>query len=146
MPRLIFKCPYMKGSSKTSSHRANYVRYSATRDGAEQISRQENYVEYIAQRPRAERRGSHGLFSEEESPRVLSYVVQEVAEHGGNVWMPIISLRREDAARLGYDNAASWKELLTRLAPELAEQMKIPLEHFKWYAAYHDGVATRCRK
>ncbi len=138
MPRLIFKCPYMKGGSKTSSHRANYVRYSATRDGVEQISRQENYVEYIAQRPRVERRGSHGLFSVEDIPPVLSHVVKEVAEHEGNVWTPIISLRREDAARLGYDSAASWQKLLTRLAPELAEQMKIPLEHFKWYAAFHD--------
>lgn len=138
MPRLIFKCPYMKGGSKTSSHRANYVRYSATRDGVEQISRQESYVEYIAQRPRAERRGSHGLFSAEDTPPVLSHVVKEVAAHEGNVWTPIISLRREDAARLGYDKAASWQKLLTRLAPELAEQMKIPLEHFKWYAAFHD--------
>lgn len=138
MPRLIFKCPYMKGSSKTSSHRANYVRYSATRDGVEQISRQENYVEYIAQRPRVERRGSHGLFSAEDTPPVLSHVAKEVAEHEGNVWAPIISLRREDAARLGYDNAASWQKLLTRLAPELAEQMKIPLEHLKWYAAFHN--------
>lgn len=138
MPRLIFKCPYMKGGSKTSSHRANYVRYSATRDGVEQISRQENYVEYIAQRPRAERRGSHGLFSAEDTPPVLSHVMKEVADHEGNVWTPIISLRREDAARLGYDNAASWQKLLTHLAPELAEQMKIPLEHFKWYAAFHD--------
>ena len=138
MPRLIFKCPYMKGSSQTASHRANYVRYSATRDGVEPISRQENYVEYIAQRPRAERRGSHGLFSAEDTPPVLSRVAKEVAEHEGNVWTPIISLRREDAARLGYDNAAGWQKLLTRLAPEIAEQMKIPLEHFKWYAAFHD--------
>ena len=138
MPRLIFKCPYMKGSSKTASHRANYVRYSSTRDGVEQISHQENYVEYIAQRPRAERRGSHGLFSAEDTSPVLSHVVKEVAEHKGNVWTPIISLRREDAARLGYDNAASWQKLLIRLAPEIAEQMKIPLEHFKWYAAFHD--------
>lgn len=138
MPRLIFKCPYMKGGSKTSSHRANYVRYSATRDGVEQISRQENYVEYIAQRPRAERRGSHGLFSAEDTSPVLSHVVKEVAAHEGNVWTPIISLSREDAARWGYDNATSWQKLLTRLAPELAEQMKIPLDHFKWYAAFHN--------
>ena len=131
MSRLIFKCPYLKSGSKTSSHRANYVRYSATRDGVEQISRQENYVEYIAQRPRAERRGSHGLFSAEDTSPVLSHVVEEIAEHEGNVRTPIISLRREDAARLGYDNAASWQKLLTRLAPELSEQMKIPLEHFQ---------------
>ena len=77
---------------------------------------------------------------------MLSHVAKGVAEHKGNVWTPIISLRREDAARLGYDNASSWQKLLTRLAPEIAEQMKIPLEHFKWYAAFHDGVATRCRK
>ena len=36
------------------------------------------------------------------------------------MWLPIISLRREDAARLGYDDAERWKELLTGYAVEMA--------------------------
>ena len=39
MPRIIFKCPYIKpGSSKTAAHLSNYVRYVATRDGAEKFT------------------------------------------------------------------------------------------------------------
>lgn len=198
MPRIIFKCPYLKGGAKSASHLNNYVRYMATREGAQhlspdrarcpvtepqkqlverllwdfplsrglfeyedyvaaptqgnasefitralednadQISKRENYVDYIASRPRAQRRGSHALFTDTDEPLVLSQIADAVAHHPGNIWLPIISLRREDAARLGYDDAAQWRELLTGFAPEMAEAMKIPVEQFRWYAAFHD--------
>ena len=198
MPRIIFKCPYLKGGAKSASHLNNYVRYMATREGAQhlspdrarcpvtepqkqlverllrdfplsrglfeyedyvaaptqgnasefitralednadQISKRENYVDYIASRPRAQRRGSHALFTDTDDPLVLSQIADAVAHHPGNIWLPIISLRREDAARLGYDDAAQWQELLTGFAPEMAEAMKIPVEQFRWYAAFHD--------
>ena len=36
MPRIIIKCPYLKpGAQKTAAHRNHYVRYIATREGAE---------------------------------------------------------------------------------------------------------------
>ncbi len=198
MPRIIFKCPYLKGGAKSASHLNNYVRYMATREGAQrlspdlaqhpvtqsqkqlverllrdfplsrglfeyedyvaaptqgnasefitralednadQISKRENYVDYIANRPRAQRRGSHALFTDTDEPLVLSQIADAVAHHPGNIWLPIISLRREDAARLGYDDATQWRELLTGFAPEMAEAMKIPVEQFRWYAAFHD--------
>lgn len=198
MARIIFKCPYLKGGAKSASHLNNYVRYMATREGAQhlspdrarcpvtepqkqlverllwdfplsrglfeyedyvaaptqgnasefitralednadQISKRENYVDYIASRPRAQRRGSHALFTDTDEPLVLSQIADAVAHHPGNIWLPIISLRREDAARLGYDDAAQWRELLTGFAPEMAEAMKIPVEQFRWYAAFHD--------
>ncbi len=62
----------------------------------------------------------------------------EVARHPGVVWLPIISLRREDAARLGYDSAQRWRSLLSQYAPDMAKAMKIPCEQFRWYAAFHD--------
>ena len=102
------------------------------------MSKRENYVDYIASRPRAQRRGSHALFTDTDEPLVLSQIADAVAHHPGNIWLPIISLRREDAARLGYDDAAQWRELLTGFAPEMAEAMKIPVEQFRWYAAFHD--------
>lgn len=38
MPRLIFKCPYIKGgTSAACAHLENYVRYMATRNGVERI-------------------------------------------------------------------------------------------------------------
>lgn len=69
---------------------------------------------------------------------MLSQVADAVSHHPGSVWLPIISLRREDAARLGYDNAENWRALLSSYALEMAKVMKIPWEQFRWYAAFHD--------
>lgn len=107
-------------------------------DNVDLIGKRENYVSYIAKRPRAQRQGSHGLFTDADVPINLSKVAEEVANHDGNVWTHIISLRREDAARLGYDNAYAWRNLLRSQAETIAENMKIPLTDLRWYAAYHD--------
>jgi len=138
MPRIIFKCPHIKGGGKSAAHLSNYVKYAATREGVERIAKRENYVDYIANRPHVQRMGSHGLFTNGDDPLVLSRVADEVANHPGVVWLPIISLTREDAARLGYDNAKRWRELLSQLTPHIAKAMKIPLDQFQWYAAFHD--------
>jgi hypothetical protein len=102
------------------------------------LDKRENYVGYISLRPGVEHIGEHGLFNGKEEAIVLDRVAQEVANHPGNVWLPIISLRREDAERLGYDNAASWRTTLTAHARKMAAAFKIDPDHFKWYAAYHD--------
>ena len=110
----------------------------AIEDNYEQIAKKENYVDYIANRPRVQKLGAHGLFTADNEPLVLSQVTDEVANHPGVVWLPIISLRREDAVRLGYDNAGSWRSLLIRQMPEMAKAMKFPLDQLSWYAAFHD--------
>ena len=199
MPRLIFKCPHIKGgTSSSASHLGNYVKYMATRDGAERVqweqdqqpateqqkklvaqivrdfplscgmfeyedyqtsptqgnasdfitraleenfdraAKRKNYIQYIANRPHAQRIGAHGLFTSEDGPLTLSQVAEAVSSHPGTVWLPIISLRREDAARLGYDNAESWRNLLSSYAMEMAQGLKIPWEDFRWYAAFHN--------
>lgn len=104
----------------------------------DRLGHQDVYVKYIATRPRVEKSGAHGLFSDTDAPIILSGVADEVAHHKGNVWTPIISLRREDAARLGYDHAAAWKDLLRGKRNLFAEQMKISPENLRWYAAFHD--------
>lgn len=110
----------------------------ALEQNLDQISGREKYLDYIATRPRVEKFDTHGLFTAGNAPLVLSQVADEVASHTGNVWTPIISLRREDAARLGYDNARAWKALLSSKAMELAESLKIHPDHLKWYAAFHN--------
>lgn len=102
----------------------------------DKISDRERYLDYIANRPRVEKFDSHGLFTAGEEPLVLSQVADAVASHTGNVWTPIISLHREDAARMGYDNAAAWRALLSSKAVEIAENLKIHPDHLKWYAAH----------
>lgn len=199
MPRLILKCPYLKGGSKkTLAHLENLVNYIATRDrvekiriadknlsstikqeeliaqiikefpstknlfeyedyiknpnienasefigiaieqNIEKIGKRKNYVDYIANRPRVEKMGKHGLFTGGDDALVLSRIADEVANHTGNIWTPIISLRREDATRLGFDNAESWHNMLSYYAIEIAESLKIKPENFQWYAAFHN--------
>ena len=48
------------------------------------------------------------------------------------------SLKREDAARLGFDNAAAWRNLIRAHRNDIAAAMKIPPGDFRWYAAFHD--------
>ena len=105
---------------------------------AELFGNREKYVSYIAQRPRVEKISSHGLFTDDGVPIVLSDVQKEVAESKSNVWTHIISLKREDAERLGYNNAKAWMNLIRSQRNMIAENMKITPEKFRWYAAFHN--------
>ena len=101
------------------------------------VSSSEGYAKYIATRPRAQRLGDHGLFGDEEGVD-LDRTMAELEHYTGNVWTHIISLRREDATRLSYDNAQAWRSLLRTHRNEIATAMKIPPQDFRWYAAFHD--------
>ena len=116
-----------------------YMNYIATRDGVELLDENADsiYMRYIATRPRAEKHGEHGLFGAEDAVD-LEKTLGELKAHEGNVWTIIYSLRREDAARLGYDNAASWRALLRSKQADFAEAMQIPPSQLHWYAAFHD--------
>lgn len=98
----------------------------------------ENYIDYIANRPRVEKLGEHGLFAQTDAPLDLDEIAHEVAHQGNNVWTDIISLRREDAAATGFDNAAAWRDLLRGKMETVARNYKIPVRDFVWYAAFHD--------
>ena len=97
----------------------------------------DQYMKYIATRPRAERIGAHGLFSDSDSVS-LEKAMEELESYTGNVWTHIISLKSEDAARLGFDNAAAWRNLIQAHRNDIAAAMKIPSGDFRWYAAFHD--------
>ena len=134
MAKLIQKSGFL---SKKRAGR--YMKYIATRDGVEILNENAEgiYMRYIATRPRAEKHEGHGLFGAE--PHVdLEQAMQELKAHEGNVWTIIYSLRREDAARLGYDNAESWRLTLLAHQNDFAEAMQILPEHLRWYAAFHD--------
>ncbi len=110
----------------------------ALEQNLDKIGGREKYLDYIANRPRVEKVDTHGLFNGGDDSLILAQVAEEVSAHTGNVWTPIISLRREDAAQIGFDSAQAWKSLLSSKAPELAESMKIHPDHLKWYAAFHN--------
>lgn len=196
MARIILKSPYLKPNAKV--HIENYVRYIATREGAEPakestnampvfetqrrliekllkacpdskelfehedymtnptrenadelimriaemhselLGDREKYVKYIAERPRVEKLSSHGLFTDDGVPIILSDIAKEVAESESNIWTHIISLRREDAERLGYNCADAWMNLIRANRNMIARNMKIAPDNFRWYAAFHN--------
>ena len=101
------------------------------------VQQSEGYMKYIATRPRTERLGDHGLFGDEDGVN-LEQAMRELDQYTGNVWTHIISLKREDATRLGYDNAKAWMNLLRANRNDIAAAMNIQPNHFRWYAAFHD--------
>ena len=126
MAKLIVKSPYIKGSGG-----GGYLKYIGTREGVELPP--SGYMEYMAERPR-----SHGLFGDGDSVD-MDVAMKELNEYTGNIWTHIISLKREDAERLGYDHAAQWRNLIRTHRNEIAAAMNIPPGDFRWYAAFHDA-------
>ena len=111
----------------------------AVEDNADEMVGSKTYADYIATRPGAERHGAHGLFTKSGEIVQLSKVSEELNSHEGNVWTLIISLRREDAQRLGFDKGARWREMLRNQDEAISDALGIPLVELKWYAAFHDA-------
>ena len=105
---------------------------------ADQLPDMKKLVSYMAQRPGVEKLGTHGLFSQTDDKIDLEKVSEEVGRHSGIIWTHVVSLRREDAERLGYNNAHAWQELVRRNVMELAEAMKIDIDNLQWYAVFHN--------
>ena len=143
--RLIADFPDCKDSFEYQDYLLAKTKYTATtfidkaiEENVDRIGKKENYIGYIAMRPRVEKSGAHGLFSYSDESINLSKVAKEVGNHDGVVWTTVISLKREDATKLGYDNLPAWKTLLRAKSQELANAMGIPITEMKWYAAFHN--------
>lgn len=107
-------------------------------ENADEMIHTKTYADYIATRPRAERFGSHGLFTDDGVAVDLQKVSDELNTHTGNVWTAIVSLRREDAERLGYDNGSRWRDMLRSQTQTLSENLRIPMSNLRWFAAFHN--------
>lgn len=127
---------YSDYHSAPTTRNASWLISAVLDANAHKLTDRDGYMRYIATRPRVERHGEHGLFSNR--PVSLDAALKEVETHTGNVWTFIWSLRREDAARLGYDCAESWRKLIKAHQVEIAEAMKIPSDQLRWCAAFHD--------
>lgn len=107
-------------------------------DYAYEILGRKAYADYIATRPRAEKFGSHGLFTDDGIQVQLSKVTEELDKHKGNIWTAIISIRRENAERLGFNTGSRWRDMLRTQTESLAKNLKIPMQNLRWYAAFHN--------
>ena len=133
MAKIIVKAPFYKPGHTTESgqSRGGYAHYIGTREGVEIL--RSGMAGYIG-----ERRGSHGLFSDVGVDVSLSKISEEIDNHPGNVWGFIISLRREDAERVGYNSAEQWVNLLRSRRNIIAKEMGIAPSSLRWVAAYHN--------
>lgn len=132
---------YMEKSTKANASALITIALESNWDA---VQNTDGYMKYIATRPRAEQLGSHGLFGDEEVVD-LNKAMAELEHYTGNVWTHIISLKREDAARLGYDSAKAWRDLLRANRNDIAAAMNIPPQDFRWYAAFHnEGDHPHC--
>ena len=119
-------------------HHASALISAALDTHMQNLQSENGYLHYIATRPGAEKHGSHGLFGREENAD-LNAAMHDLTSHDGNVWTIIYSLHREDAERLGYNNAAAWRKLLVGQQNKFAEAFHVPASALHWYAAYHDA-------
>ena len=105
---------------------------------ADRLTDREMLVKYISERPGVEKIGKHGLFSADKGEVDLNEAKAIVSNHDGNVWTNVVSLRREDAERLGYTTPQAWQNLVLKSLDKIAQAHKIKLDHLRWYAAFHN--------
>lgn len=123
--------------SKTRGDASEFI--SAALESHPHLMQENSYLSYMALRPRVEKGpGKHGLFSDSDRVLDLDAEVEKLRRFSGNVFIVIVSLKREDAERLGYDNAERWKGLARSQIDFIAEQYKIPKKDLRWYAAFHN--------
>ncbi len=140
MPKLIVTSRYVKPNAHKKF--GNYIKYIATREGVEKtVQKQESnqeldreiFMNYLDSRP-----NSHGLFSETDDPIILDRAAKEVANHSGALWTHIVSLKREDAERMGYTDLDHWRDLVRRHISDISAAQRIAPENLCWYAAFHN--------
>lgn len=131
--------PEMKSylENKTKANATEFLNEFLERN-ADRIDGVKKLVSYYAERPSVEKIGKHGLFSQTDDKINLDEVAEEVSNHNGIVWTHVVSLKREDAERLGYNNANAWKNLVKRNILEIAKSHKIEPSDLQWYAAFHN--------
>lgn len=110
----------------------------ALEDNSYEVIQTKTYADYIATRPRVQRFGTHGLFTDDGVQVKLNEVSENLNQYGGNVWTVIISLRREDAERLGFNTGERWRDMLRSQTSLISENFHIPMQNLKWFAAFHN--------
>ncbi len=126
---------YLKESSKSNA--SEFIEAVIERN-IDRLDAVKNLVKYYGERPGVEKIGAHGLFSQTDDKIDLDKVAEEVSNHKGIIWTHVISLRREDAERLRYNNSSRWRDLIRSNVTEIADAHNIDLDNLRWYAAFHN--------
>ena len=136
MSKVVVRTQYFSSGKSVGEKFTNYI---AKREGVDKTintKRSEVFVQYTAERPGVVKLGEHGLFGQEDYVD-LKKASKEIYNHKGIVWTEVVSLRQEDAERLGYDTPDAWRNLVRSKQFEIAYYHKIPADKLKWYGAFH---------
>ena len=136
MSKVVVRTQYFSSGKSVGEKFTNYI---AKREGVDKTintKRSEVFAQYVAERPGVVRLGEHGLFGQEDYVD-LKKVSKEIYNHKGIVWTEVVSLRQEDAERLGYDTPEAWRNLVRSKQFEIAYYHKMPADNLKWYGAFH---------
>lgn len=136
MSKVVVRTQYFASGKSVGEKFTNYI---AKREGVDKTintKRSEVFVQYAAERPGVVKLGEHGLFGQEDYVD-LKKASKEIYNHKGIVWTEVVSLRQEDAERLGYDTPEAWRNLVRSKQFEIAYYHKIPADKLKWYGAFH---------
>ena len=137
-PDCMTTAEYLQYAANNTQQNASALIDSVVEENADRVVTREKYIGYLAHRPGAVKVSSHALFGQTDAPIDLNAAADEIANHGGNVWTHVVSLRRADAQQMGYETLDAWRSLVRRQMPNIAKQMKIDLNNLRWYAAFHD--------
>jgi hypothetical protein len=145
---VICKIAFYLPNSKSRSSNPRHVQYIATRPeadrgdeaalrlGDEEPDRPDAaaHVEYAAERP-----GSSGLFGPDpERPPGWREVAADLARHSLPTWRLIVSLREEDAVRLGMTERKDWEPAIREGVQKAMEAMHLNPQSARWVAAFHE--------
>ena len=126
---------YMRANTKGSA--SEFI--SAVLENYPEMLSEKTYLDYIATRPNAEQiGGKHALFTDKDEVINLGTEADRVRQHVGNVFTIIVSLKREDAERLGFNNAQTWRDMVREKIAAIAKEYGIPLDSLHWFGAYHN--------
>lgn len=150
MSKVIFKMSFKHPNLKdTRSKNMSHVEYISTRPGTDKTiteadlkkelekgiedlsSSNEVYAKYINERPK-----SHGLFGQN-GLEDLEKIKKELYNAKSFVWRGIISLKEDDAKKLGYLKKEQWQDMLRKKIPDMAAEMGISITNLRWVGAVH---------
>ncbi|PRR71905.1 MobP3 family relaxase [Neomoorella humiferrea] len=146
---VIVNVAYYQPGTKKMACNYNHIRYIATKPEADrgdpeayrvgdedfpvELGTAAGHVKYAAERP-----GSSGLFGPEGEPVPdWQEVGSKLDRHNLPVWRVIVSLRQDDAERLGLVEREKWQAAIENGVNNAIKAMHLDPDHARWVAAFH---------
>lgn len=85
-----------------------------------------------------------GVFSDVDAD--LDELKKKIGDYQGTVWIPIISLKEDDAIDKLLNKESIWMQKTREIAPIIGEKIGIPNSNLNWIAAFHEKPEKEWKK